>query len=104
MHRHWDDVELSSDDELWAEMREFWSDEEDGAGGQNRAHWKRLRRGASGARRARVPGLPRSSGQGRAPRHAVITHYNAVTQVWRCASPASDSLLLGCFGPLVQIC
>lgn len=71
-------MELSEDEELWAEMRQFWSDDEEG-GDLNRAHWKRLRRGQQ--RGSRGPGrAPRAVGAGR-QRHTVITHYNAVTQV-----------------------
>lgn len=71
-------MELSEDEELWAEMRQFWSDDEEG-GDLNRAHWKRLRRGQQ--RGSRGPGrAPRAAGAGR-QRHTVITHYNAVTQV-----------------------
>ncbi|BDA48164.1 hypothetical protein COCOBI_11-4240 [Coccomyxa sp. Obi] len=75
--RFWDDMELSEDEELWAEMRQFWSDDEDD-GDVNRSHWKRLRRGQ--LRGSRGPGrAPRAAGAGK-QRHNVITHYNAVTQ------------------------
>lgn len=86
--RMWDDMELSEDEELWAEMRQFWSDEEDD-GDVNRTHWKRLRRGQqrSGSRRA-----PRAPGAGR-QRHSVITHYNAVTQVPCLESRCTDFLV-----------
>lgn len=71
-------MELSEDEELWAEMRQFWSDDE-GDGDVNRTHWKQLRRGQ--LRSSRGPGrAPRAAGTGR-QRHSVVTHYNAVTQV-----------------------
>ena len=72
-------MELSEDEELWAEMRQFWSDDEDD-GDVNRSHWKRLRRGQ--LRGSRGPGRTARAAGGSKQRHNVITHYNAVTQVY----------------------
>ena len=73
-----DSEELSEDEDLWAEMREFWSDGEE-VDGVSRAPARRARKGP---RKPRAPGQLRGGGQAYSKlRHQIVTHYNAVTQV-----------------------
>ena len=83
-----DSEELSEDEDLWAEMREFWSDGEE-VDGVGRAPARRARKGP---RKPRAPGQPRGGGQAYSKlRHQIVTHYNAVTQV--CVPGACRVLL-----------
>lgn len=69
--------ELSEDEDLWAGMREFWSDEEE-LDGPSRAPARRARKGP---RKPRGPNQPRTGGLSQSKlRHQIVTHYNAVTQ------------------------
>ncbi len=76
--RWMDSEELSEDEDLWAEMREFWSDGEE-LEGLRKAPARRARKEP---RRQRGPNQPRTGGLGHSKlRHQIVTHYNAVTQV-----------------------
>ncbi|CAL5228471.1 g11612 [Coccomyxa viridis] len=75
--RWMDSEELSEDEDLWAEMREFWSDGEE-LEGLRKAPARRARKEP---RRQRGPNQPRTGGLGHSKlRHQIVTHYNAVTQ------------------------
>ena len=68
---------MSEDEDLWAEMREFWSDGEE-LDGSSRAPARRARKGP---RKQRGPHQPRTGGLSQSKlRHQIVTHYNAVTQ------------------------
>ena len=90
--RRWlDSEELSEDEDLWAEMKEFWSDVEDMGDGQTaRGPARRVRRAgaAAGAGPKRQRG-PNGLGPSKL-RHQIVTHYNAVTQAC-CAQTALAS-------------
>lgn len=67
--RRWSDDDLSDDEGLWNDVRGFWSDDEEES-------WGRKARARGAKREPRVRGLTHSK-----PRHDVVTHYNAATQV-----------------------
>lgn len=86
-----DSEELSEDEDLWAEMREFWSDGEE-LDGVGRAPTRRARKGP---RKPRAPGQPRGGGQAYSKlRHQIVTHYNAVTQVCHFGACSAIGTLL----------
>lgn len=66
--RFWEEGAGSDDEDLWSELRDFWSDDEDAGEAGKR------RRAARTGQRA-----PRASGAAK-PRHHIVTHYNTVTQ------------------------
>ena len=69
----WSDEDASDDEGLWNDVRGFWSDdEEEDFGG----HWRKGRQARGGKREPRVRGMTYSK-----PRHDIVTHYNATTQV-----------------------
>ena len=80
VRRFWEEGDFSDEDDLWGEVQDFWSDDEEEPG--------KRRRAARGALRP-----PRPSGPAKL-RHHIVTHYNTVTQVgmtmshWTCRSPA----------------
>ena len=84
-----DSEELSEDEDLWAGMREFWSDGEE-LDGLGRAPARRARKGP---RRQRGPNQPRAGGLGHSKlRHQIVTHYNAVTQARNLRQAARPTL------------
>lgn len=71
------DGDTSGDDELWGDLRGFWSDEDD----QDFAdHWKKLKKHRKGPSTNRGPGKTSRSASNKVT-HEIVTHYNSVTQV-----------------------
>ena len=84
MRRFWEEGGFSDEEDLWGEVQDFWSDDEDEPG--------KRRRAARGAPRPPRPGGPAKL------RHHVVTHYNTVTQVGHIL-PAQNQTGLEAFAP-----
>ena len=82
MCRFWEEGGFSDEDDLWGEVQDFWSDDEEEAG--------KRRRAARGALRPPRPGGPAKL------RHHIVTHYNTVTQVGMAVSHGHAGGLRGC--------
>ena len=72
MRLRWSDEDASDTEGLWNDVRGFWSDDEDA---DFSGHWRKGKQ-RGGKREPRLRGMTHAR-----PRHDIVTHYNAATQV-----------------------
>ena len=75
--RYWSEDGWSDEDGLWADVKGFWSDGDEGGEGEAGQHWRKARKARRRAERS-VRGLRLPRARARAD---FVTHYNTLTQV-----------------------
>jgi hypothetical protein len=71
------DGDSSGEDELWGDLRGFWSEEDDQ---DFTDHWKQLKKHRKGPSTNRAAGRTSRLSSNKVT-HEIVTHYNSVTQV-----------------------